>query len=1100
MKRFLLVFIIALLCKTVPGQNIVGSYIGYKSIDSVTYEVYLTLYRDCAGSSVNTPSIKVKGKSTGVYTVGTTLQSVRDVTGSFTGCSTQTTCNSGSYPLGIQELVYKTTVDVSSGACRYYFEYDTGSRPSYITNGAASTQLSNNARVDKCLGANTSASYSLPPQFILPVGQDYMHNQGFNDNIDSLSYAMVAPYGATSGSWQKPITFLGFPNSNLGFPAGFHLDSMLGSLMFRPTKNNEISSYCIQITEWRKSGNSRTVVGQTRLEGTFFVMLDSINKMPKLSGSNTVACVGKKQCITITSSDSDTSDSTFISFAKLLPGATTTITYNGKNAVAEVCWTAQTGDLNNTTFIVATVRDNSCPKNGTASRSFIFSAKETPDSSYFGLGGKSVSCNTARIKLITKKSLAQATFHFQPIDSVIAWQINGDSLSVSFADTGWNKFSVLLRTSAPCTSDPFVDSVYIPATSYKFQISATNDTTLCMGDSILLFATPLNGITPFTYNWSLNGAGLSNSASLYNRPVATAAYKVIVTDNNRCVASKNIIATVNSIPTVSAGMAKTVCPKTSFTLEAVISVISKAPYTFMWNGADTGQTLTRSLNSSKWFHVIAKDSNGCSSLADSVYYTVYPFKLTNFPDTTICYGTSVSMAATATNFKNPLKYEWIGTSNSSNAITALNLTQDSLFVLKAKDGNGCELYDSVQVTVLPKLFINATADTGICKGGDITLKVTGHNGVMPVSYLWDTTYTADTLHVTVNAAQTHYLKITDAFGCVGLDTIIVTANPNPLPNAGADSVVCKGTTLTFKATNTVGSVPFSYLWENTHATDTFSTLVTSQKSYVVKCTDNNNCVSFDTVAVNVHPTSKATFTPLPQLCQNDTLQTLQALPTGGTWLGNGVSGTTFSPQLAGAGIHILAYSFTDTFGCISVDTTTAIVDTVPVPSFTVDIDTGIVPFVINLTNTTPPPANAWQWEVRNEFDTVTHTSTNKNPTFSINTAGKYSIRLIAGDGKCDGETTVNNAVIAQLNVGVNEAENPFLIYPNPAATKVFIKGREINAIKLYDIQGREISINTEHEQTEHTVLLPNIETGIYLLHLEYTNKKSFVYKLIAINE
>ncbi|MGV3596809.1 MAG: T9SS type A sorting domain-containing protein [Bacteroidota bacterium] len=1100
MKKSILIFFITLFCKTASAQLIVGSYIGYKAIDSVTYEVYLTLYRDCNGGAINSPTIKVTGKSSGTYTASTTLQSVRDITGSFSGCTTQTKCNSGTYALGFQELVYNATVDVSSGACRYYFEYDTGSRPSYITNGAASTPLSNNVWIDKCLGANTSAVYSLPPQFILPTGQDYFYNHGFYDNADSLSYNLVAPLGAAASNWQKPVTFLGFPNASLPFPSGFRLDSVNGSFMFRPTKNNEISSYCIQITEWRKSGNSRIVVGQTRLEGTFFVMLDSVNKMPKLSGNNAIACVGKQRCITLTSSDTDTSDSTFISFAKLLPGTTTTITYNGKNAVAEVCWTPQASDLDKTNFIIASVRDNSCPKNGTTTKDFIFTARETPDSSHFGFGTKTVLCNTVKIKLLVKKSFPQLAYSLQPIDSVLSWQFNADTLSIAFADTGWNKFAVIARTNAPCASDPFIDSVYIPATSYKFQIAATNDTALCVGDSIHLFATPLNGITPFTYSWSLNGAVLSNSASLYNRPITTTNYKVTVTDNYQCVAVKNTTTVVNNIPVVWAGIDSLLCPKTSFTLEATIVTPSKTPYLFIWNGTDTGQTLTRSLNNSKWFHVIAKDSNGCSSLADSVYYTVYPFKLTNFPDTTICYGTSVKMSATATNFKNPLKYEWIGTSNISSTITAANLTQDSLFVLKAKDGNGCELYDSIQVTALPKLLINATADTSICKGDDITLKVTGHNGVLPVSYLWDTTYTTDTLRVTVNATQAHYLKITDAFGCVGFDTITVAANPNPLPNAGADSIVCKGTTLTFKANNSVGAAPFNYLWDNAHAADTFSTLVSSQKSYVVKCTDSNNCVGFDTVAVNVHPTSKATFTPLPQLCQNDTQQTLQALPIGGTWLGNGVSGNVFSPRLAGAGIHILAYSFTDTFGCISADTTTALVDTVLVPSFTVDIDTGIVPFAINLTNTTPPPANTWQWEVRNEFDTVTHTSTNKNPSFTITTAGKYSIRLTAGDGKCYGETTVNNAVIGQLKVGINADENPFIIYPNPAATKVFVKGREINSISLYDIHGRVILIDTEQKGTEYTVNLPDIEPGVYLLHLKYTNKKSFVYKLIIANQ
>lgn len=56
----------------------------------------------------------------------------------------------------------------------------------------------------------------------------------------------------------------------------------------------------------------------------------------------------------------------------------------------------------------------------------------------------------------------------------------------------------------------------------------------------------------------------------------------------------------------------------------------------------------------------------------------------------------------------------------------------------------------------------------------------------------------------------------------------------------------------------------------------------------------------------------------PRACLTDTLITLRAFPTGGTWTGAGVSGNTFSASAAGLGVHVISYSFTNSSGCTAV--------------------------------------------------------------------------------------------------------------------------------------------------------------------------------------
>lgn len=57
----------------------------------------------------------------------------------------------------------------------------------------------------------------------------------------------------------------------------------------------------------------------------------------------------------------------------------------------------------------------------------------------------------------------------------------------------------------------------------------------------------------------------------------------------------------------------------------------------------------------------------------------------------------------------------------------------------------------------------------------------------------------------------------------------------------------------------------------------------------------------------------------------DPIATLVGNPAGGTFSGPGVSGSTFSPALAGVGTHVITYTFTDQNGCIGTTDITTIV-------------------------------------------------------------------------------------------------------------------------------------------------------------------------------
>jgi PKD repeat protein len=88
-----------------------------------------------------------------------------------------------------------------------------------------------------------------------------------------------------------------------------------------------------------------------------------------------------------------------------------------------------------------------------------------------------------------------------------------------------------------------------------------------------------------------------------------------------------------------------------------------------------------------------------------------------------------------------------------------------------------------------------------------------------------------------------------------------------------------------------------------------------------------------TAIILIVPYPDATIVPVDTLCVNSDPVTLSAHDPGGTWSGNGVSGNTFNPAIAGTGNHIIRYNLTNTNGCTDNDNITITV--VPTPDATI---------------------------------------------------------------------------------------------------------------------------------------------------------------------
>ena len=138
--------------------------------------------------------------------------------------------------------------------------------------------------------------------------------------------------------------------------------------------------------------------------------------------------------------------------------------------------------------------------------------------------------------------------------------------------------------------------------------------------------------------------------------------------------------------------------------------------------------------------------------------------------------------------------------------------------------------------------------------------------------------------------------------------------------------------------------------------------------------------------------AESVYDPLPGLCADAAAFTLnQARPLGGTYSGTGVSGTTFTPSVAGAGNHNISYQYTNGNGCTATGIEVQEVYALPTAAITPDPANMCVGGTLNM-NGNPSGGSGTFTNHLWTGNTGPLSATNiQNPTFTTSTAGSYNL-------------------------------------------------------------------------------------------------------------
>ena len=1079
-----------LLSLNTSATGIVGSHVGYKAIDSVTYEVILTLYKEC-GTHPDTARIEIRGKSSGVFTSLAHKVSVTDITGAYLGCNVKGKCNGGTGNYGFDKVIYIDTIDISGGGtCEFVFGYSECCRSASITSGGASSTHYNFAVVNRCYGANTSVQADLDPSFVIGKGGDAIFATFLGDSTDtkdSLAYKRGYLHTAYStkigGLFPPPLSFIGFPNPGLSYPAGFHFDGVTGEYGFRATVQNQVGVFCTEAKEYRRVGGVLREVGLTRLE--HIVIVDSIiNKIPIIKGRSTVACTNQEICIELETEDGDKTDSTFLTFIGAPKNAIITYGVDKRLATAKLCWTPTEDDISNIPKQFAVVvGDNSCVVPARTSRNFSITTRPSPDSSTFEIASKTPQCSSAEIKLNVKNtnSLHGLNFYYAS-ENNFSGAHGGDSARLYFKGNGWKKFHISLSTSTPCTYI-HTDSVFITP-QYSLQFNTKKDTAVCIGDSVELFTYPINGNAPYKYSWTRDNPYIPVDSNVFKTIVDRKKnFRAFVSDSNYCYGfTDTVFLTPNPIPVINAGLNDSVCPNEVFNLTATHDSTIQTPH-FSWKGLDTLQTVSTQTTSNTWYYVTATSAEGCT-YTDSTLRSVRSIGVDAGTYTSLCSGTPRQIKATSLAGVMPFKYTWLNTGDSTSTLN-IAPTKDTTYIVRIEDVKGCFTYDTTLVKTTAYPTFTAPNDTFICKGDSIVLSVTNVNAVQPYQFKWNTVKSDSTFtHATINATN-YLIELIDANNCKTTDAVLVNVFNKPTVSVSTDKTVCKGKEVFVISNALGGKVPYKYQWSNGETKANYKQVIHNKETLTLKLTDANGCFVIDSVTYDTFPTQKAPLIPLANpFCDDAPPIGLKNGTFTGTWTGAGVNGKIFNPKTAGAGVHTLQFNFTSIYNCPEQGEIIAVVKQTPQPNFTVDKTKGIPNTLFAFTNQTfADTSYTSEWNMGDGSNILT--TQNVNHTYTK--VGKYTVTLRVNNGVCPIQSITKSNVIeidSIINFIPNTQKSILNIFPIPATTVLNVVGNEeIARVLLTDLQGKQV-IEKRVLGSKSSIAVEHIPKGMYIITIE----------------
>ena len=417
-------------------------------------------------------------------------------------------------------------------------------------------------------------------------------------------------------------------------------------------------------------------------------------------------------------------------------------------------------------------------------------------------------------------------------------------------------------------NDVLITDIYGCDTLIEFDVLAnpisdlefTGDTIICEGD-----ATTLTVVGDFvSYEWNTGDTTKSITVS----PTEETTYIVSAENSSGCISSGNV--TVHVYTAEIPNIPDTVSFCTGFSIP-VIAPGGYSSYEWYFNntsGSPVSTIDTVIISTAGNYILVVQTDIGCE--AQDTVVAVEDDKLSPsvIGDTLLCFEEdSTLFYAIGGNF---IIYQWRH-DNASGAKINTDLSKDSIYLsdgtyyLYVSDGN-CDGDITFTINRKPKIEPHILPDVDtikICYGEDTTL-------VAPAGYdqyQWSTGSFNDTIF---NVGKgNYYVTVTDADGCIGIDSIYVFAFPKLYPSLGDSVELCASD----QAWLSPGQFT-DYIWyqDGSHLTPfdgMDSILVSDGGIYSVDVFNEIGCTASDTILVKKTDSLTPIILGIVDLCDDD---------------------------------------------------------------------------------------------------------------------------------------------------------------------------------------------------------------------------------------
>lgn len=379
-------------------------------------------------------------------------------------------------------------------------------------------------------------------------------------------------------------------------------------------------------------------------------------------------------------------------------------------------------------------------------------------------------------------------------------------------------------------------------------IQKSNDTTICSGQSVSIYANTTNALD---YSWQPS-AGLSNSniANPLVTPASSSIYYVTIhavgAGNTVFSLKDSVKIFVSPLPKVLTVTDTSLCVGNSLQLNAT------GAKSYFWSPAVdlTNASIANPIATPQQttiYTVLGIDSLGCKSSASVLITLLSSPSITHNNDTAICIGGSVNLHAAG-----GIKYQWqpangLSDSNIPNPIASPVTT--TLYRITVSNINLCYTIDSVLIKVIsPSVFSLTPSNPGLCIGDSMRLSAFGGS-----FYQWIGLDNSPSIIVKPQVSTNYRVRIYDSL-CKQNDTLQTVVTVYDLPKtsiAKSNDIDCfKG----WAYLSAYGGV--KYLWSpgiGLSDSTVAEPLVTINQTtkYFVTVSSSNGCISKDTITVYV---------------------------------------------------------------------------------------------------------------------------------------------------------------------------------------------------------------------------------------------------------